>query len=438
LGLSYYVKGKYEKAVEYLSIVKEKRISNLSKAIFYLARSFEGLKNYEKAKETYLIIIDDYPKTEFAPQAFYQYYLLIGNIDEFKSFEASFKKHCSESEYYNKYIWDLVLGKIKLKDWQSALNILNNASDNSYDLTEQAKILFWQGKLFDLSGNSEQAKIKFKECVRKYPFSYYTYRILTQYLVNYDSNIFRNYIKDTKKLTIEKYSWLYDVGLKDLAIKELEAIKKQDQKFDLKEAYMLSYLYFLDKNYYESIKILAQKVDIHAYFQKYQEVPRSFLELLYPLGPVEIIKNHATFYNKEPELVLGVIRRESAFKHNAYSRSNAIGFMQIMPKTGKGIADQLAEEWRGEKNLEDKDLNIKYGTYYLTHLAGRFNNNYIYMLSAYNAGPNRTQKWINEIDFNDLDYFVVKIPYDETQKYVPFVLENYWIYKNLYQFGDEK
>lgn len=435
LGLAYYLKGNYEQAIICLESVKEKPLSNTSKAIFYLARSFEELKNYEKTKENYLVLINDYPFTEFAPQAYYRYYLLTKaeNPVAFDRLAPKFKSNCATSEYYNQYIWDAAFENIKSKNYNKAAEILNNYSEASADLEDQAKIVFWQGKIQAILGNKETAKIKFKECISKFPFCYYTYRIVSQYLTDYDLANFSRLVKDLKKPLLDKFQWLHDIGLNGLAIQELENRKDQKQGFNLEEAYTLSTLYFLDQKYYAGLKTFSQKLNVHAYFKKNQGLPKAYLELLYPVGPIEIIKNHSSAFNKEPALILSVIRRESAFRQDAYSRSNAIGLMQIMPKTGRGIANDLAELWLNEKQLEDKNLNVKYGTFYLTYLANRFNNNYVYMLSAYNAGPNRTQKWITEFNALDLDFFVAQIPYEETRKYIPYVLENYWIYKNLYK-----
>lgn len=96
----------------------------------------------------------------------------------------------------------------------------------------------------------------------------------------------------------------------------------------------------------------------------------------------------STRYSVPPEMILAVIRIESAFDVNAQSNKGAVGLMQILPSTAQEIAQELRMEWRGEDLLRDPSANIEIGTYYLTKLIGQFNNLSV-ALAAYNHGPAR-------------------------------------------------
>ena len=89
-----------------------------------------------------------------------------------------------------------------------------------------------------------------------------------------------------------------------------------------------------------------------------------------------------------PEMILAVIRIESAFDINALSDKGAVGLMQILPSTGQEIARDLRIDWPGEGILRDPQANIEMGAYYLTKLIGQFNNLAV-ALTAYNHGPGR-------------------------------------------------
>ena len=96
----------------------------------------------------------------------------------------------------------------------------------------------------------------------------------------------------------------------------------------------------------------------------------------------------STRYRMEPEMILAVIRTESAFDVNALSNKGAVGLMQILPSTAQEIAQELRMEWRGEDLLRDPSANIVMGTYYLTKLLGQFED-MATALTAYNHGPGR-------------------------------------------------
>lgn len=55
--------------------------------------------------------------------------------------------------------------------------------------------------------------------------------------------------------------------------------------------------------------------------------------------------------NVDPFLVAAIIKNESNFKHDAVSKVGAVGLMQIMPETGRWIAEQM-----GLENYQDSDL----------------------------------------------------------------------------------
>lgn len=69
------------------------------------------------------------------------------------------------------------------------------------------------------------------------------------------------------------------------------------------------------------------------------------------------------------------------------SSAGAIGIMQIMPETGKGIAAQLGVPWDETAFAHDPSYNKLIGTAYLGQLLGQFNGDVAEAAAAYNAGP---------------------------------------------------
>ncbi len=92
--------------------------------------------------------------------------------------------------------------------------------------------------------------------------------------------------------------------------------------------------------------------------------------LRFPIKYAESIHQHARENQLDPAIVLGLIRRESAFDEKARSPVGARGLMQIMPKTGRQIAKSLKEKWRSEKVLYDPDVNVRFGSFYYLMLRG--------------------------------------------------------------------
>ncbi len=100
----------------------------------------------------------------------------------------------------------------------------------------------------------------------------------------------------------------------------------------------------------------------------------------------EAVHRESQAYVVDPWLILALIKVESDGRPHVRSKAGALGLMQVMPETGKGLAAELGEEWRGERQLFEVDTNIRYGTRYLRQLFERFEDAQI-AVAAYNWGP---------------------------------------------------
>lgn len=126
-------------------------------------------------------------------------------------------------------------------------------------------------------------------------------------------------------------------------------------------------------------------------------------------------------YGLSPYLVAGVIQQESAFKPKAESPVGARGLMQVMPDTGRYIARKRGLDFDPD-DLYRPETNIDYGCWYLSYLMKRFDGVIPTVLAAYNAGPNITQKWLEDPEYSKDGRTLTRIPYGETDRYVVKVM----------------
>ena len=154
---------------------------------------------------------------------------------------------------------------------------------------------------------------------------------------------------------------------------------------------------------------------------------------LYPYDYQDTINFYADRYEVDRNLVASVILAESKFRQDATSVHGARGLMQIMPETGSWIATQIEDDSFSVDKLYNVNMNIKYGTWYLSELQTEFEGNEVLALAAYNAGRGNVYEWMEkyhwDIDFKDY----TKIPFPETREYVKRVLENKKHYNKLYK-----
>jgi soluble lytic murein transglycosylase len=104
------------------------------------------------------------------------------------------------------------------------------------------------------------------------------------------------------------------------------------------------------------------------------------------------------------------------------SPAGAIGLMQLMPATGASTARELNLRYSGRASLTDPQVNIALGTTYLGKMLARFDGNQVAATAAYNAGPERVERWLPDSAAMPADVWVETIPFRETRGYVKRVL----------------
>ncbi|HVK62077.1 MAG TPA: transglycosylase SLT domain-containing protein, partial [Bdellovibrionales bacterium] len=135
------------------------------------------------------------------------------------------------------------------------------------------------------------------------------------------------------------------------------------------------------------------------------------------------------------ELIWGIMRAESLYRTEVQSPVGAMGLMQIMPFTGRQLANLVSMNTFETRSLLEPAVNIRLGSRYLQRLLEKFSGSVPLVAAGYNAGPHRVHAWVRGFGSLEMDEFIEHIPFLETRNYVKKVVRNFQIYSLLYSGG---
>ena len=154
------------------------------------------------------------------------------------------------------------------------------------------------------------------------------------------------------------------------------------------------------------------------------------LKYMYPMKYTDYIDTYAEEYGVSPVLVLAVIKCESDFDKDARSSADARGLMQLTEETFFDVRKMVGDgdEYAFADCWNNPEINIKYGTKYLSFLLELYDGDKTAAIAAYNAGLGNVNGWMGEDGKLQTD----EIVFPETEAYVEKVLEAEKHYNSLY------
>ena len=228
----------------------------------------------------------------------------------------------------------------------------------------------------------------------------------------------------SKKYLIEAY---LELGL----IKNTRQIAYND---DIKTIYgqdVVLFNYYKKMNYMSGIMDLVTQRSHMISKRNSYTIGKEALQIYFPTPYQEYFLEISEKSERKMDnyLLYSVMRTESFYKENAYSRAGARGLMQIMPVTGKWLVDRYLPELQ-KYSLYTPSINIYLGSVYMYDNIQRMG--FLPAIAAYNSGPTFVRNLSNKYR-PQTDLELVEIhPKQETRNYVKKVIESYTRYSYIY------
>jgi len=224
--------------------------------------------------------------------------------------------------------------------------------------------------------------------------------------------------------------WLIEGGFQELARAELVSWLASDRLGRAQRLQASAQLHAVGEHY-RAVRVVSDGF-AGVLEQGIDPAWREAWELAWPRSFETQVRDATQEFGFDPSLVWAVMREESTYRPAVESPVGAIGLMQIIPPTGERIASELGLDGFAPDKLRVPELNVRFGTFYLSSLVERFSGSQPLAIAAYNAGPDAVNRWLEQGGANPDDVFVESVPYAETRRYLRRVLRSQRIYRLLY------
>lgn len=339
--------------------------------------------------------------------------------------EAADKQHSKTLTWFNQLPTGLINEYIQHrflqvalidKNWQAIIDFF----ERQPSLQKELKWQYWQAKALENTGNSSKTKELLKEIAKKR--HYYGFLAAEELNRPYQ---FRNVSlkvapeekqKLQKNPRILRARELFFVGLPHYARLEWQLAIEDLKQSELKAATALAH----EWGWHRQAISTAYQAGLH-----------DILNIRFPTPYYDNITSEAIAKNLDPAWIYAAIRQESAFDEKAKSSAGALGLMQLMPATARGIANKIGVSLPNDDAVLTPEINIKLGTYYFRKLLDQLSENYVLAAVGYNAGPTRAKRWKKRHSCRPPAVWVELIPFTQTRQYVKNVLSYTLVYDSI-------
>lgn len=457
-GLSYYKADAFKQSTDALARIRARTPKLAAESLYYLGIGQLSLKNEPAALQALADLRRSAPSSDRIGELLYaigRYYEKRDRDDQATTFYSQLIRQFPQSDKADEAHFWLAWRAHQAKDYVNSARLLTEHIANYGAVTDnRGKAAFWAAADSEKAGDKARALVIYQALQKRYGAGWFglnaerrSDRLMKEGVraKSIDSDLMlrnaveglqtinpvRETIKDTDTERVQKAEQLMQIALHQSAMNELDAARANAPNSPIVNLRIAQIFRFNGENV---AAINALKRAYPDYGQTLpEEMSREAWDVFYPLKWWANVKEEAKRHNLDPYLIAGIIRQETVFDAKARSRANAMGLMQLLPSTGQAVArrNNLGGGRIASSDLYNPVLNIQLGTAYVRQLMDDFHR-FEYVAAAYNGGPTRVRRWVNESPTNEIEEWVESIPLSETRLYVQGVYRNARIYQRLY------
>jgi len=160
-------------------------------------------------------------------------------------------------------------------------------------------------------------------------------------------------------------------------------------------------------------------------------------EMAYPHAYESVVRAVSQEFELPPELMWAIMRQESRYRPAQISYTDAVGALQMIPKTARKVARDLGITYN-PRTFPKPAVGFRYSGYYLRKLLDTFDGLIVPAAAAYNSGPKIVAHWFRQNPDVSFAWLIEEFAYNEGRNYGRKVAEHMLRYLYLYEPDPER
>lgn len=434
------------------------------RATWYWARALMKQNNYEEAFKVFRIYEKNFPSGTKVPAIYYYRgwlpYDARDNKKAIKGLRAFVKKYGKRGRKASFIYGFLGWTYMREKQWDKAIAVWNDMQSFGNALVA-GKALYWKAVALHEKGNKEAAMKTLTRIRGKYALTYYG--MLAEQLRNRiegksakASQVWwpkrEKVVDDSPRVDPQVYRFKKTSAAMQKEWKRVKELVKLDEKQLARET-----LEPIREGLLVTISPSKKKNFIHAlgwFVEDFNKMWRAAagsisampnfpvknernMVMAYPRAYKDVVQHVSAEFDIPDYFMWSIMRQESRYKPSAISYTNAVGALQMIPKTARKVAPDIGTQYQLH-TFSNPKVGFRFSAFYLKKLLDYFEGLYVPAAASYNTGPMVISRWFHKNKSLEFAALIEEFEYNEGRGYCRKVIEHMLRYIYLYEKDDIK
>lgn len=440
---------------QFVDKYQKKGGAKLEEAMFGVARALSRQLKYREAIKALESYDRRFPHGKYAMRSLYLRGWYAFDLREDEAARPLLRMYAEKTS--DTSVWGFYAQSfLRTGEWEAAIEAFEKIKRAGNPIV-RGKALYWQAYAHHQLGNDERVRALFADLHELYPLTWYDMLAYARESAWFGMDLdaaYRALYREKDDPAPKTAFYAYGRGIAPKMLPEksadyrqimgwlaLDEIEMAREAYIKREGAILSCVPTAERDVLRlHMTHLVESYDkawhevsgsVRAMSRTYPERRNPRHRMAYPQPFAPLVESLTLTSTIPKEFVYGIMLQESRFRPWQVSSADAIGALQMIPKTARFIAEKLGLNYHPDTFFDPK-VGFVYSVYYMEQHNAMWGGNLAFTAGSYNGGPHRIGPWAIRDAGKTLDIIVDEFSFDESRHYTRKVSEHALRFAYLY------